>query len=350
MVLPAGHTHLDESDVLVPAGEVEAPGDAAPVLAGGAVHVAASTHGQRLAAEVALLVVMLCWALNFITVKGTGGQIPPMTFAAARFAIAAFVLLALLRWREGDLGLPRVDIPRVALLGLSGFGIYQMFWASAIQQISAGDSALIIAAAPVLAALIAVAMGHDVLTPAKLAGALVSFVGVAIVVAPEGMAGGQNALIGYAMTLVAALCWGGYAAFSPPALRRSSPLRVAAWALVAGTISLVPSGVIAARGWDPAAVQPIAWAGMLYSAILSAGLANIVVFEGIRILGPARTAAFQFLVPFFAVLIGAVALGDPVRPEQLVGGVVIVGGVLLTRSRWRAGGRAANAPSPAPGR
>ena len=47
----------------------------------------------------------------------------------------------------------------------------------------AGDSALIIAATPVLVALIAVVAGSDVLTPAKLVGGLVSFAGVAVVIA-----------------------------------------------------------------------------------------------------------------------------------------------------------------------
>lgn len=348
--MPAGHTELDDHDVVVPPDEVEAPGAAAPVIAGGAVHLAASTHGQRLLAEIGLLAVMVCWALNFITVKGTGGQIPPMTFAATRFGIAAIVLLALLRWREGSVRLPRADIPRVAILGITGFGVYQMFWASAIQGISAGDSALIIATAPVLAALIAVAIGHDILTPAKLAGALVSFAGVAIVVGPEGATSGGSALASYGLTLVAAICWGTYTAISPPVLRRSSPLRVAAWVLVAGTLTLAPMGLLAARDWDPGDVQPIAWGGLLYSAVLAAGLANIVVFEGIRILGPARTAAFQFLVPFFAVLIGAVALADAVRPEQLLGGIVIVAGVLLTRSRWRADRALAGRTTPAASR
>ena len=74
--------------------------------------------------------------------------------------------------------------------------------------------------------------------------------------------------------------------------------------LVFGALSLAPAGLVASAQADWGRVQPIAWAGLLYSAVLAAGLSNIVVFEGIRLLGPARTSAFQFLVPFFAVVIG----------------------------------------------
>ena len=57
----------------------------------------------------------------------------------------------------------------------SGFGVYQILWTTGLQTVPAGDSALIIAATPVLVALIAVVAGTDVLTPVKLAGVLVSF-------------------------------------------------------------------------------------------------------------------------------------------------------------------------------
>jgi drug/metabolite transporter (DMT)-like permease len=289
---------------------------------------------------------MLCWALNFITVKGTGEQIPPMTFAWVRFTTAAVILLALLRWREGRVGLSRADILPVAVLGVIGFGIYQMLWASAIQLISAGDSALLIATTPVLAALIAVAFGHDTLTRGKLAGALIAFAGVALVVGPELSADDGSALLGYAVTLVAAICWAAYVAFSPPILRHSSPLRMATWVLAAGSLTLMPAGILASTTADWSRVTPLAWAGLVYSAVLAAGLSNIVMFEGIRVLGPARASVFQFLVPFFAVVIGAVALGDPIRVGQLVGGVVIVSGVLLTRSRWRSWRTAAGGVRP----
>jgi drug/metabolite transporter (DMT)-like permease len=45
--------------------------------------------------------------------------------------------------------------------------------------------------------------------------------------------------------------------------------------------------------------------------------------------------AFQFLVPFIAVILGALLLGERVRPEQVAGGIVIVLGVMLTRGGQR---------------
>ncbi len=69
------------------------------------------------------------------------------------------------------------------VLGLLGFGCYQVLWTTGLTQIGAGDSALIVASSPVLVALLAGAVGMDRLTAPKLAGALIAFAGVAVVIA-----------------------------------------------------------------------------------------------------------------------------------------------------------------------
>ncbi len=275
---------------------------------------------------------MAFWAANFIVVKAANEQIPPVTFAFLRFGLAAVTLLALLRWREGDLRLPRRDILPIFGIGALGFGVYQILWSVALQDIPAGDSALLIATTPVITALLAVVSRADTLTRTKLLGSLVSFTGVAIIVsAGHGLTLG-SALVGDALTLVAALCWSIYTAFGAPILRRHSPLKTTTWAMVGGSLVLLPLGVWQGIGLDWGGVGGDAWAGLLFSAFLPAGIANVVVFSAIRLLGPTRITAYQFLVPFMAVLMGAAFLAEPVRPDQLLGGLVIVVGVAIART------------------
>jgi drug/metabolite transporter (DMT)-like permease len=175
---------------------------------------------------------MFLWAGNFIVVKGAIAALPPVAFAFVRFAISAATLLVVLYWREGGIGLPRRDVLSLAVLGAVGFGLYQIPWATALQTVSAGDSALLIAATPVFTALLAVGAGSDVLTPGSLAGALVSLAGVAVVIGGgTGLSLGAS-LVGDLVTLAAASCWAIYTAFGAPILRRHSPLRTATWAIV----------------------------------------------------------------------------------------------------------------------
>jgi drug/metabolite transporter (DMT)-like permease len=275
---------------------------------------------------------MVAWAANFIVVKAANEQIPPITFAFLRFGIAAAALLVLLRWVEGRITLPRRDILPVLGLGALGFGIYQILWATALQDIPAGDSALLVATTPVMTALLAVAGGTDVLTRTKLAGSLVSFAGVVVIVASgPGLSLGAS-LVGDLLTLGAAFCWSIYTAFGASVLRRHSPLAATAWAMVGGTLVLAVPGILQGAGVAWGSISSDAWAGLAFSAFIPAGLANVVVFSAIRLLGPTRIAAYQFLVPFIAVLLAAALLHEALRIDQLVGGVVIVLGVAIART------------------
>jgi drug/metabolite transporter (DMT)-like permease len=275
---------------------------------------------------------MVAWAANFIVVKAANAQIPPVSFAFLRFGIAAVTLLVLLRWREGSMSLPRRDVLPILGIGALGFGIYQILWANALQTIPAGDSALLVATTPVITALLAVRTGADYLTPTKLMGSLVSFAGVAVIVASgAGLALGES-LVGDLLTLAAAVCWSIYTAFGAPILRRHSALRTTAWAMVGGSLVLAIPGGIQADGVQWGAIGADAWAGLAFSAFIPAGIANVVVFSAIRLLGPTRITAYQFMVPFIAVLLGAAFLSEPVRIAQILGGIIIVLGVSITRS------------------
>ena len=113
---------------------------------------------------------MVLWAANFIVVKSALEVLPPVGFTFLRFVLASLTLFALLRWREGSVGLPRRDLLPICGLGALGFGLYQILWTTGLTTVPAGDSALIIASTPVLVAFLAVAARSDVLTPAKVVG------------------------------------------------------------------------------------------------------------------------------------------------------------------------------------
>jgi drug/metabolite transporter (DMT)-like permease len=275
---------------------------------------------------------MVFWAANFIVVKAANAQIPPVTFAFLRFGIAAVTLLLALRWREGSFGWPGRDALALIGVGAIGFGIYQVLWSIALQQIPAGDSALLVATTPVITALIAARIGADVLTRTKLLGTVVSFAGVAVVVASGVGLSLGGAIVGDALTLGAALCWSIYTASGAPILRRYSPLQATAWAMVGGSLVMAIPAVLQGIGVDWSTVGADAWAGLAFSAFIPAGIANVVVFNAIRLLGPTRVSVLQFLVPFIAVLLGAAFLAEPVRIGQIVGGIVIVLGVVITRA------------------
>jgi len=307
------------------AAEAAHDADAPPHL-----HVRATSRERRLA-EAGVLVTVAIWSANFVVVKAAIGALGPFTFTSLRYVVAALTLLAILRWRTGSLRWPAGYGRQLFVMGAVGFGAYQLLWSLGLTQITAGDSALLIAASPVFTALLAGAVGMDRLTTPKLAGALIAFTGVGIVIAGGHELALGASLLGDALTLGAAALWAVYTTAGARIMRTVDPLQATVWTVVAGAIVLAPFGVWEATRSSPATFSPEAVVAILYAGALAAGIANVFVFNAIRLVGPTRVTSTQFLVPAGAVVLGAVFLDEPVGLAQVAGGAVIVLGVWLTR-------------------
>lgn len=286
---------------------------------------------QRRVAELLALGVMAIWALNFIVVKTAIEVLPPVAFSFVRFTLAAIFLLTVARLREGGIGLPRRDLVTILGLGALAFGLYQVLWTTALRETTAGTSSLLIAATPIFTMLVAAGAGSDTLGRAKLAGAAIAFAGVTLVIAAGTTLVLDGRLVGELMTLGAAALWAVYMSFGAPFLRRHSPLRTTAWGVTGGAIALAPLGVIQFAATEPGWATPEVLLAVAYSGLLSSALANVIVFHGVRLVGPTRIANLQFLVPAIAVVLGVLLLGERIEPVQVVGGAAIVAGILVAR-------------------
>ena len=289
------------------------------------------TARDRRLAEIGVLVTVLVWSANFVVVKASIGAFGPLTFTALRYLVAVVTLFLVLRWRMGEIRWPARNGFVLIGLGVLGFGAYQILWTVGLTQITVGDSALLVTASPVLTALLAGAVGIDRLSPPKVAGAGIAFAGVAVVIAAGHELALGASLTGDLLTLGAAVLWAIYTTAGARMLRVVDPLQATAWAVLGGALVLIPLGVLEAIAQPPTGVTAGAVVGVLYSGALAAGLANVLVFNAIRMIGPTRVTATQFLIPAGAVVLGAVFLAEPVSVAQVVGGAVIVLGVWLTR-------------------
>jgi drug/metabolite transporter (DMT)-like permease len=298
-----------------------------PAIAAAAPHPVV----DRRVAEAGVLLVMLIWSANYVVVKSAVGEVPPTGFNFLRLVIGAVALLGFLRLGGGPVLLARRDMFAMAGLGAIGFSLYQFLWGTALTTTTAGDSALIIGASPAIIAVTAVALGVDRFTWNKGAGAVIALAGVALVVASgSGLALGQ-AGVGDLLTLGAAACWALYVAIGTPLFSRVRPAASAAWGIAFGALWLVPFGVADILR-DPAAyLAPVPLLAVLFSGLLAVAISQVLVMRAVPSLGPIRFANYQFMLPPLAVILGAVFLGEAIRPGEVVGALVIVLGVLLAR-------------------
>jgi len=285
--------------------------------------------------DVALIGLMTVWGANFVVVKAAVAQFRPLAFTALRFAIAGVVLLVVLVLLRVSLRVSRADLGRLALLGLVGNILYQPLFVIGISHTTAGNSALILAAAPVLVALENHVLGQERLHGRAWTGVALSFFGLALVIlgGPKEISLAPETMFGNLLTLGAVLCWATYTVMSRPLVTRLDPLVVTSVSLLIGAGALLVFAAPSFLAQDWSAINPGGWLGLLYSGLLAIGLGYVIWGKGVQRLGGARTSVYSNLNPIVAALTGMIFLGERITLLQVVGAACVFGGIVLARSR-----------------
>lgn len=258
--------------------------------------------------------------------------IPPMTVAATRFVIASALLWGWARL-QGHTGtrITRGDLLVILTLGATAVAIYNVLFLYGLTLAPASDGAIIVPGlAPVFTVLIAWPALRERVGPWAMAGFVVAFAGLYLVVAP-GAAETSNRLLGDLYFLLGALCWGIYTVVIKIAVRRFTTVAATLYGTVAGTLMLLPFA-LAARGWQPLAAAPaVSWAGLLYLAIFGTVFGFVFFNEGIRRIGAGPASAFAFLVPVIGVLSSVWLLDERMTPLTVLGAALVLFGLWLVQ-------------------
>ena len=291
-------------------------------------------------AELALLVTVVIWSLNFSAVKVGIGEIAPLAFSVVRFTLGAAVTIAIVRWREGPLHFARRDWPLLVAAAIVGITVNQFTFVNALAATTAVNVALLVGTIAVWTSILAVLAGQERLDLRHWAGVLLGFAGVAlIVVGGPSVAGGGlggGALVGDLLALGVAISWAVYSVLIRPLMQRYSALQLSAFMMTVGTAALVPLAVPQLLAQDWSRVTPLGIGSLLYATFFSVVLTNVLYFTAVHRVGAARASLYTYLEPFLGVLFAVWLLAERVTPVQLAGGIVVVGSVVLARPRQAA--------------
>ncbi|MFL5637144.1 MAG: DMT family transporter, partial [Gemmatimonadaceae bacterium] len=229
--------------------------------------------------------------------------------------------------------IPRRDVIRLLFLGVLGNGLYQLFFVHGVARTRAGNAALIVGAAPAFIALVARARGLERVKRMTLVGIGLSVIGVALViVGSAGSSNGQTTLLGSVLVFFGVLSWTLYTILLQPYTKVIDVIQLSAVTMVGGAIPLLIASTPALIATDWARVGLGGWLALLYSSVISMGVAYMFWYRGLRVLGPTRTAVYSNLQPIIALLVAWAFLGENPTIFQGVGAATIIAGVFLTRA------------------
>jgi len=248
-----------------------------------------------------------------------------------RFAAAALILLALLRWREGRL---RRVSPREAVLvvGLSllGISVYNSLFTAGLALVEASRAALIVPTNPAFTALFAAWLLKERIGRARIAGIVLSVLGAVWVLGRGDVRTFVNFEFGPG-ELILVLCifiWSAYTIVGRVALSTLSPLALTAYVMAAGALPMVVPAYL--EHASLAHVSWRSWAALAYLVVFGTVIPFLWFSEGVKALGAARASQFISLVPPLAVAESVLILGEPFTPALGVGTALVVAGLYLT--------------------
>jgi drug/metabolite transporter (DMT)-like permease len=285
----------------------------------------------------ALVGLSLIWGASFMLIKVAVRTLDPVTLVWLRVSLAAAVLVPIAVAVEGSgvVGQARRAAGRLTVLGVVNTAAPFLLLAWAETRMDSGLAAILQAATPLFTMLIALRVGDERTTGWRVAGVLVGFVGVSLLVGfPQG---GSDELAAGAVVLCA-LCYAAGAVFSSHSLGGTSPLVIGAGSLVAAAVVTAPVGI---AEWPASSAGPTAIAAVAAVGVVGTGAAYILYFALVRGAGPSSAVLVTYLVPGIALIYGYALLGEPLQPLAIVGLTSILCGVALAsgmgRARLRAG-------------
>lgn len=280
-----------------------------------------------------LLCTSMFWGGTFVAGRVVAQHAPPFSAAFLRFAIAVFCLVILVRVHEG--GLPRLKrhqwLP-VLILGLSGIFAYNVLFFLGLRTVEAGRAAVIVATNPIFIALLAALLFKDSLGAGRFLGIVLSICGAVLAITG-----------GHPLTLLhQAVSWGDLIIFGCVAswvtyllvgkvtMHSLSPHAAVTYSCLVGTALLFPfslgEGLFSLLPTLPWSV----WAALIYLGVFGTVLGFTWFYQGVKDIGPSRSAVFINFVPVWAILASFAILGESLTPSLLLGAVLVGSGVYLT--------------------
>jgi drug/metabolite transporter (DMT)-like permease len=313
------------------------------------VHAGASQRGApgRIAVSGSVFLIIVIWAFNFIAAKIGLRHIPAPAMGSLRVVFAGIALIpvyvlasrapALANAKEATRsGFSWSDVWIFSYLGFFGVAVNQLCFTMGLQYTSVSHAAVIVGMGPIYALMLAVLFRLEKATGHKVIGMGIAMLGVAVLAAERGITSHSASLLGDGIMMTGSVGFAMYVVLGKRVAGKYNALTMTAFNHFAGALIVLPlalhevRSVSASSGWHQVSWQ--SWAALLYMAVFSSALAYVFYFWLLQYLEASQLAAFTYLLPILATILGIVWLGERGSVRQVIGGVLALGGVYWVES------------------
>lgn len=276
--------------------------------------------------------VCVVWGTTYLGIRIALETVPPMLMAGIRWTAAGAILAAFLLVRGVRLPSPK-SWPALAVIGvlMNSVGNGAVVWAEL--TVPSGLAALLVAAVPFWMVGVERLMPNpDPVTPLRLAGLLVGFVGIVLLVWPELTSpnGGTGMLAGAAATQLACVGWAIGSSYSRRRRAHEHVVASAAVQMLAGGSVLLVIGLLAGEA-NAFSFNVRTFSATVYLVLAGSVAAFTAYLYALKHLPVATVSTYAYINPVIAVVLGTVTFDEPFSSRLVIAGVIVLLGMMMVR-------------------
>ncbi|MCH7765044.1 MAG: EamA family transporter [Acidobacteria bacterium] len=273
----------------------------------------------------------LIWGTTWLGIKFVVREMPPLTTAGVRFAVAAVLLAAFARWQGRSLSwsqFRRQERRLLLLLSVIMIGLPYGLVFYAEQHISSALTAILFSSHAVFVLLFdSLRSRRNLFRGGRLAGLLLAAGGITLIFLPR-LSGSAAELSGVAAVLGLALSSGLAAVLAKYGAQDIDPVVGVTWQMAGGALWLLAVGSVLERpGWE--SYSPQAWGALLYLIVFGSCVTFVLYYTLLKRMAPVQLSTLTFIEPMIAVAAGWLVLGERLGGYSLLGAVIVLAGVVL---------------------
>lgn len=286
-------------------------------------------------AHIALFMVAFIYGANYTIAKEVmgGGYLPPLPFILLRVSIGLVLFWlfhrALVRERVA-----RADLGRLALCGLFGVALNQMFFFSGLNWTTPINASLIMTTTPVLVLAASSLLLGELITGKKIFGIALGAAGaILLIVHGERLSFGQEGFWGDLLVFLNASFFGIYLVLVKKLMAKYHPVTVVKWAFTFGILFVFPFGGPGLLEVEWGRFTPGIWLAILYVLVCTTFLAYLFNAYALSVVNASVVSIYIYLQPLLATLIALAFARDHLTGVKLLAAALIFAGVYLVSGR-----------------
>ena len=282
---------------------------------------------------VLLIFAVLFWSGNFIVGRGIHNEIPPMTLAFWRWAVAFMIILP---FSIGDIvhqfDIIRRNLKMLTVLAILSVTNFSIFIYMALKLSTATNTVLINSMIPIFIVMVSWLGFKERITLRQSIGIAISLAGLMFIIAKGNLA----TLIavrfskGDLWTICAGFSWALHSVLLRKCPIELNPLSFLATLIIIGTLFISPFYVWEMSTGKTMNISRASIGSIVYVALFASILAYIFWNKAIQIIGANKTGIFIHLMPVFSIILAIIFLDEKLRGYHIKGTILIFSGILLT--------------------